>query len=1025
MKKLSILCFALALIMAACDDDSDTQNNTNTGDNQGNQGQGGNEQGNQGQGGNEQGNQGQGGDTSQNCAVTFKYVNIDTCAATGGTQDWDVYLTGSMNNWDKTNASYKMNADEACVRTLQINAKVGDKYKFYVNGWGDTDSYRSDSNACADEDCNNAISATQCGQTIEFIEKACGEQGCGNNGGNDHPTDETCQVTFTYFNQWTNVCSGGADNWDVYLVGSMNDWKEADEAFKMTSDGKGTHSITVTLQKGETYEYKYFVNGWDKDSWKTDAEDGASNGIAVISSCDVSFGHGNPDPSGFNCAPDTPKPEPTDCETTFVYVNKYTNVASGGTADFDVYLVGDMNDWTPGDANFKMTSDNRGTHTYVLKSPKNASYKYKFYVNGWEGDSWRANPYDSANLDGNSIANITTCGQTFQFIDVPVDGDATIIVPPTPDGSITLKSQPKVDRQSEYQAQISIELLVKEGITIESATCDMAICREVNINNEQQTLSIFLDSRSGTDGKYVITVKGSDGSELYIPVWVEAKPFDWHDALLYFAFTDRFANGDTSNDNPKTTATVEGSSNAQWMGGDFKGLLDKVKEGYFDALGVNTLWISSVSMNAQGTSQGTNGDEAHWYSAYHSYWPISSFMTSSNQSTFNSAGIQAIEPHFGTLEELKTLVDECHKRGIRVLVDFAANHVHKDSPIVASHPDWFNGNSSNAWICDSNNGWDRAPETCWFSADLPDINYNHAEARKAMVDHAIWLIKQTNIDGFRVDAVKHMAVQFIKDLRAATDKLFANTGITFYMVGETFTGDVALLNKYIGNDLLHAQFDFPMYYAIKNHILGLGNYAEVANLQNHFNSNLMGTFMGNHDVARAISVAANQNQNKWGQNAELTDWQPYLKVKTALTILLTNPGVPLIYYGDEYGMEGANDPDNRRMMEFGDSLNEQQKMMLDYVQKLGKIRASYPAITRGKRENLSVGGSYWCYKISASDQSSIIVGVSREDGFEKGGICDLKGNYNLVNLLDDAHSERSGVTHLDLNTDHLQIYLVK
>ncbi len=862
------------------------------------------------------------------------------------------------------------------------------------------------------------------------------------------PPKEDCVATFYYTNPSTHKDSGGADDFDVHLVGDFNNWKEADPAFKMTYMSDGTHAIKVKVNAGATIQYKYYVNGWAENSWQSDAANPGDNATATFT-CGMSIGQSNGKSfTGDATAtisttgtPGTDKPvTPQDgCKATFQYVNKWTNIKSGGAADFDVYLIGDFNEWKEADTTYKMTSDGNGTHTITMDVTGKSTFLYKFFVNGWEDNSYHADPNASTDDMGNNQAD-GTCGKTYRYVEVDVDGSGTTTggesqhtggssTSVTPTQNCYIKSIPSVSNRN-----ISFEIACNDGSNSLSIISGGSSNATVNGMTVTDTVS--------ENGKYSYIVKAGN-NEVFVPVWVEDKAFDWHDALLYFAFTDRFYNGDTSNDNPKTDASIEGSSNAQWLGGDFKGLQEKVEAGYFRDLGVNTLWISSVSMNAQGVSWGTGNDAQHKYSAYHSYWPVASFYTDANKGEFESGSsegikIQAIEPHFGTLDDLKSLVNACHKQGIRVLVDFAANQVHKDSPMFQKHPDWFN-DVGHQWLCDDNNGWDNYSEKCWFSQDLPDINYENGDARKAMVDHAIWLIKTTDIDGFRVDAVKHMNVQFIKDLRAATDQLYNNSGSMFYMVGETFTGDVNLLNKYIGNDLLHAQFDFPMYYAIQNHVLGLGNYADLANLSNQFNSDLMGTFMGNHDVARAISVAAhrsgdnNQSEDKWKNNAEINQdswgdawWQPYLKVKTALTILLTNPGVPLIYYGDEYGMEGANDPDNRRMMEFGDTLNEQQKGMLGYVQQLGQIRKNHSVITRGKRKNLSSGGGFWCYALNEGNDvkaGSVIVGVSRYDGDNNSG-CSLNGSYTLQNLLDPSASDITA-DGLDLSVNRLQIYLVK
>ena len=242
------------------------------------------------------------------------------------------------------------------------------------------------------------------------------------------------------------------------------------------------------------------------------------------------------------------------------------------------------------------------------------------------------------------------------------------------------------------------------------------------------------------------------------------------------------------------------------------------------------------------------------------------------------------------------------------------------------------------------------------------------------------------------------------------------------MVGETFTGDVGLINKYIGNDLLHAQFDFNLYFAMRDNVLGSGSYRNIQNVlnqQSNYYSDLMGTFMGNHDVARAISVAAGQYQDKWGHNEEVSGWEAHLRVKTAWTMLLTNPGVPLIYYGDEYGLEGSNDPDNRRMMEFDDQLNNEQKGTLNYVRQLGKIRSEHSALRRGKRSDLAVEEKYWCYKLS-DGKETVIVGVSEVDNVS----CALGGNLNLYDLLNNTDAGTKST--LDFGPESkLQVYLVK
>ena len=832
--------------------------------------------------------------------------------------------------------------------------------------------------------------------------------------------DATCKTTFHYFNEWSSTGACGEADFDVYLIGSFNDWKEADPAYKMTSNGDGSHSITVEWKKGSDYTYKYYIDGWGENSYQaepsTSEYDPDGNAYARITSCDMTFGTRSGNKScGDN--PDIPdEPDDGKCRTTFHYFNEWSNTGACGVENFDVYLIGSFNDWKEADPAYKMTSNGDGSHSITVEWTEGSEYTYKYYINGWAENSYQAEPATSEyDQDGNAYARITSCGMTIGTRSGSLScggggggggGDVTS------NEGINLAGKPSVSGKN---IEFTVNLESGWSISEVKGGSDSA-----SFDGTKVTDTVPENNRYNYR---VMATNGSKTSELYVPVWVEDKAFDWHDALLYFAFTDRFYNGDTSND--RKSNVTSNSAAADWYGGDFAGLKKKVEEGYFTALGVNTLWISSVSMNTQDISYGSNGD-THSYSAYHSYWPVTTFMTANNQSEFTSAeskGVKltAIEPHFGTMEELQALVEACHKRGIRVLVDFAANHVHKDSPMYTKHKDWFNGTGQPGELCDNNNNWDNNPETCWFSADLPDINFNNADARKLMVEHAVWLIKETGVDGFRVDAVKHIAIQFIKDLRAATDALFANTGIMFYMVGETFTGDVGLLNKYIGDDLLHAQFDFPLYYKLGNVLAGNGLYDLAANYNVTFKSDLMGTFMGNHDVARAISVANGDNTGKWGNNPTPTSWDAYNRMMAAWTILLTRPGVPLIYYGDEYGMPGSNDPDNRRMMQF-DGLNEQQAAMLDYVKNLGVMRSEHKALSRGSIETLSLSNTTWCYKREYDGETLIVgVGLKTKDNVQP-GTCNLKKTYALKNLFDGTELSTSS---LDLSGNKFQIYQVK
>ena len=159
-----------------------------------------------------------------------------------------------------------------------------------------------------------------------------------------------------------------------------------------------------------------------------------------------------------------------------------------------------------------------------------------------------------------------------------------------------------------------------------------------------------------------------------VPVWVQ-------DAVFYQIFPDRFANGDPGNDDP-----VGLEAPADYQGGDLAGVIEKIEEGYFGSLGVNTLWITSPFDNADGAGAGTDG---HQYSGYHGYWP---------------KDLDQVESRIGTEAELEALIDVAHQHGLKVILDYVMNHVHDESPIYTANPTWFwpndNGGGGNC-VCGS------------------------------------------------------------------------------------------------------------------------------------------------------------------------------------------------------------------------------------------------------------------------------------------------------------------------------------
>ncbi len=455
--------------------------------------------------------------------------------------------------------------------------------------------------------------------------------------------------------------------------------------------------------------------------------------------------------------------------------------------------------------------------------------------------------------------------------------------------------------------------------------------------------------------------------------------FDWRDAVMYFVFVDRFVDGDPSNNG----APINGvSAPASYMGGDWKGVKDKVEAGYFNDLGINTLWLT---VPVDNTEQGGMGSDNHLYSAYHGYWP---------------KDLTAAEEHFGTKAEFKALVDAAHQKGLKVVLDYAMNHVHISSPVYAQHPDWFwplSDGQVNNCTCGGGCSWEGAQgKRCWFTSYLPDFNFTNAAARDYSVNNALQWIKDTGIDGFRLDAVKHIEDSWLLDLRSrVTSEIESVTNEHFYMVGETFTGDQGLIKYYVNPGMLDGQFDFPLRAVLTRAVLmragdtpmsALDNF--LKNNEGYYGAGVMSTFVGNHDVPRPIHYAEDQPlwSSEW-DNGKDRSWQnlpnlpsgnnAFERLANAFTVLYTTKGIPLVYYGDEVGMAGGGDPDNRRMMAWSGYAAGQTKL-LNHVKKLGAIRAAHEALRKGSRQSLSADNDTMVYKMSGGGDT-VFIAVNRSD----------------------------------------------
>jgi glycosidase len=460
------------------------------------------------------------------------------------------------------------------------------------------------------------------------------------------------------------------------------------------------------------------------------------------------------------------------------------------------------------------------------------------------------------------------------------------------------------------------------------------------------------------DGKYTLVLQprslgGHTGELLRLPFWIEAEPFSWEDALVYMVVTDRFKNGDPGNDpGPTPSADPRGD----WFGGDFEGLRQEIAAGTLDELGIRAIWMTPFQTNPDDAYFASDG--VHQVTGYHGYWPTKA---------------REVDPRLGGEAGLRALVKEAHAHGIRILQDYVINHVHEDHEYVAEHPEWFRtGCVCGTQDCD----WTSHALDCLFTGYLPDINHGVPAANKQFVDDAMWWLDEFDLDGLRVDAVKHVEEVATRNIAADVREMFEGAGTSYFLMGETAMGwsdcddpcndeNYGTIAKYVGPHGLDGQFDFVLYHGVSYRTFAYGDtgmlhadYWVRHGLEKWPEGAIMTPYIGSHDTTRFASMADYRGQdgshdrgipgNQWENTAEApSDGEPYRRTRLGMAWLLGLPGAPLLYYGDEYGQWGGADPNNRYEWRNGGDLTADEAGTLAFVRRLGRARQDLVALRRG------------------------------------------------------------------------------
>jgi glycosidase len=610
-------------------------------------------------------------------------------------------------------------------------------------------------------------------------------------------------------------------------------------------------------------------------------------------------------------------------------------------------------DWTARTALADADGDGEWTADLALGP---GTWPYKLIVDGtWILDPARPTRAYDGTIE-NSAVTVETCLiprlEVVSFTTAPTSATAVIRVVRASGGPSLGADQITATRRFEFQTHPAQVALVGDLATIELTGLG--------------------------PGKYSLAVAATDdaghaATPLHLPFWIEATPFDWR-GPLYMIMLDRFRNGDPQNDPPPSPAAAAG---ADFRGGDLRGVASAISDGTLDELGITTIWVSPWIRNVAGVES----DGGRGVSAFHGYWPTRG---------------REIDPRFGSEADLEALVVAAHRRGIRVLMDYVINHVHEEHEYFAAHPTWFRtGCECGTTGCD----WTAHRLDCSFRSYMPDVDWQDPAGGARVVDDALWWLERFDLDGLRVDAVKHVEDLAIYNLAAAVHERLEGAGTEVFLLGETAmgwngdslpanSGEYATISRYIGKDALSGQFDFVLYHGVSYRVWaseerGLlhADYWTKQSLMQYPAGAIMTPFVGSHDSSRFLSLAEAHGQSdlpshKWvdqGLPSQPQSDAPYLRTALAYQWLLALPGAPLVYYGDEYGEFGGADPDNRHLWRGPNARSPREAALAAKIGRMGRARRDLRALRQGGYRTLLAEETVLVFAREAQADVAVVV----------------------------------------------------
>lgn len=489
---------------------------------------------------------------------------------------------------------------------------------------------------------------------------------------------------------------------------------------------------------------------------------------------------------------------------------------------------------------------------------------------------------------------------------------------------------------------------------------------------DPSTGTIELSTAGLSRGRHSLELRAEDlagqQASAQLSVFVDPAAPSWSDAILYQVVTDRFRGPGGAWLEPPPNPGAR-------AGGSLGGVQAALEDGYFESLGVTALWISPVYQNPEEARLGTDG---RLYEGYHGYWVEDS---------------RKVDDRIGGEAALRELIAAAHERGVAVILDVIPNHVYETNPVFAARREqgWFNEHPSECVCGTPSCPWAGNMQDCWFAPYLPDLRVEHPEAMRFAVDEIAWWVEEYEVDGVRIDAVPMMPRAASRRI-AARLRALSSPGDDRLTLGEVFTGPgvagIDSLRYYLGPQGLDSVFDFPFMWALRALLAGDGGgFVSFDATLDEIDARLdgsgavLGRMLGNHDTARLLSaLVGDGGGDPWEQPASQPQSGEALELHSlALTLQLTLPGMPVIYYGDELGLAGGGDPDSRRVMPDPATLSPQRQELLARARRLGALRRCSPALRSSARHSLHTSADSYAYARTSEDGAIALVLLSRAD----------------------------------------------